>query len=234
MPFYNPFYNFGPEFWLYLLAFVIVMIAQAQVSGAYAKYRRVSTRRGYTGAQVARQILDANGLTNVPVEMSRGGQLSDHYDPSRRVVRLSPSVYQDSSIASVAVAAHEVGHAIQHKVHYPALAIRNRMLPAVNIASQLGWVALFIGLFFGYSEIVYIGLIGLIAMAVFQLVTLPIELNASNRAMKIITAQGFLFEDEIPMARKMLNAAAFTYIAALLSTLLNILRIFLIARRNDN
>ncbi|MGL5978083.1 MAG: zinc metallopeptidase [Erysipelotrichaceae bacterium] len=232
-----PFYfgsDFMQQYFIYILAFVVVMIAQARISSAYAKYRRVKTHRGYTGQQVARAILDRNGLQHVPVEMSNGGQLSDHYDPTRKVVRLSPSVFQDNTIASVAIAAHEVGHAIQHKVHYPALALRNKLLPVANISSQLGWVVLFIGFFMGSNSLVYVGIGALLVIAAFQLVTLPIELNASSRALKILVNDGYLDEEEKPMAKSMLSAAAFTYIAALLSTLLNILRIFLMTRRNND
>lgn len=226
------YYGFGPEFWLMILAAIIVAVAQAKISGSYAKYSRVATRRGMTGAQVARAILDQNGLQDIPVQISNG-QLSDHYDPRSRVIRLSPKVYNDASIASVAVAAHEVGHAIQHKVKYPAIGFRDALLPIVNISSSLGWFALAIGLFLQNGVLLQIGIISLIVIALFQFATLPLEFNASKRAIRLLETNTFIYEDEVPMAKSMLNAAAFTYVAALISSLLNILRMIAIANRNQ-
>lgn len=228
-----PFYYYGPEFFLVILAGLIVAIAQAKISGAYSKYSRVQTRRGVSGHDVARIILDQNGLQDVQIQISNG-QLSDHYDPRSRVVRLSPSVYNGSSVASVSVAAHEVGHAIQHKVKYPAIGFRDALLPLAKISSSLGWFVLFIGILFDYLLLTQIGIVALIVIAIFQLATLPLEFNASKRAVVLLEANNFLYEDETPMAKNMLNAAAFTYVAALISSLLTILRMVMISRRNRN
>lgn len=225
------------SYMLYLLGFVIVMMAQMSVQGAYQKYKKIANRKGYTGAQVARNILDKNGLSHVQVEVANGGVLSDHYDPTHHVVRLSADIYYNKSIASISVAAHEVGHAIQHKENYGLIALRNRLLPAASIASNLGWIVLFIGLFLfgGADNIVFqIGFLMLVVIVIFQLVTLPIELNASSRALKQLSANGYIYEDEAPECRAMLKAAAFTYLAALINSILQILRVLLIARRRND
>lgn len=221
---------------LYIAAFVIVMLAQAKVQNAYHRYKAMRNAYGYTGAYVARSILDSNGLQSIQVEVAKGGVLSDHYDPLQRIVRLSPDVYYNQSIASISIAAHEVGHAIQHKEHYGFIGLRNKLLPAASIASNLGWVTLFLGLFlFGPDSIVfYAGVIMLVIIVLFQLVTLPIEINASTRAMTQLVNLHCIQEEEKPACKAMLKAAAFTYIAALISSILNVLRVILIARRNDD
>lgn len=225
------------QFYLYILAFIIVMVAQAKVQGAYAKYKEIRNARNLTGAQVAREILDRNGLQDVLVEVSNNGVLSDHYDPTKKIVRLSSDIYYNTSIASISVAAHEVGHAIQHKEHYGAIALRNKLLPAANIASQLGWLSLIIGLMLINSMpyLFYMGIAMLIVIALFQLVTLPVEINASTRAVKLLGSYDMIYPEEKPYVENMLRAAAFTYIAALLATLANILRFILIAnsRKRD-
>lgn len=222
--------------YLYLLALLCVFWAQRQVQGAYQKYKHIENEKHISGAAVARSILDANGLQDVEIEVAQGGILSDHYDPTKHVVRLSPDIYYNCSIASLAVAAHEVGHAIQHKEQYGFIAIRNRLLPAAQIASNLGWLTLFLGLFFLYITPVflYIGIGMLVVIALFQLVTLPLELNASSRALLQLKQGSYVNEDEVSDCRSMLRAAAFTYLAALLSTIVQILRIVLIARHNDD
>lgn len=222
--------------YLYLLALLVVFWAQSQVQRTYQKYKHIENEKGISGADVARNILDANGLYDVNIEVAQSGILSDHYDPTKRVVRLSPDIYYNRSIASLAVSAHEVGHAIQHKEQYGFIAIRNRLLPAAQIASKLGWLTLFLGLFFLYITpvLLYIGIGMLVVIALFQLVTLPLEFNASSRALVQLQQGNLVNEDEVSDCRSMLRAAAFTYIAALLSTIVQILRIVLIARRNDD
>lgn len=222
--------------YLYLLALLCVFWAQRQVQGAYQKYKHIENEKRISGVNVARGILDANGLQDVQIEVAQGGILSDHYDPTKHVVRLSPDIYYNCSIASLAVAAHEVGHAIQHKEQYGFIAIRNKLLPAAQIASKLGWLTLFIGLFFLYATpiFLYIGIAMLVVIALFQLVTLPLELNASSRALVQLKQGNYVNDDEVSDCRSMLRAAAFTYLAALLSTIVQILRIVLIARRNDD
>ena len=215
---------------LYMIAFMVVMIAQMQVTGAYQKYRNVPSERGVTGAQVARRILDMNGLHHIGLEIT-SGTLGDHYDPSKKVVRLSHDVFYGSSIASVAVAAHEVGHAIQHKENYGFIALRNSILPICSFANSLAWPVLFIGLFFAMEPLLYIGIIMLVAVLVFQVITLPVEFNASSRALKILSSEGIIYEEEVSDAKSMLSAAAMTYVAAVVSSALQIMRFLLIANR---
>ncbi|HJC35693.1 MAG TPA: zinc metallopeptidase [Candidatus Merdibacter merdavium] len=233
------FYGFGygssTQYILYLLGILLAVIAQGWLSSTYSKYRAVANARGLSGAECARYILHRNGLDHIRVEMSRGGTLSDHYDPRAGVIRLSADIYQGTSIASLSVAAHECGHAIQHKENYAPLKIRDTMVPVVNLANQIGWVALFLGLvlFYRSSTLLMVGGIMLLVVLAFQLITLPVELNASSRALKILRADGMIMEQERPMASTMLKAAAFTYVASVLSTLLQILRVFLIAGSRD-
>ena len=233
------FYGFGygssTQYILYLLGILLAVIAQGWLSSTYSKYRAVANARGLSGAECARHILHCNGLDHIRVEMSRGGTLSDHYDPRAGVIRLSADIYQGTSIASLSVAAHECGHAIQHKENYAPLKIRDTMVPVVNLANQIGWAALFLGLllFYRSSTLLMVGGIMLLVVLAFQLITLPVELNASSRALKILRADGMIMEQERPMASTMLKAAAFTYVASVLSTLLQILRVFLIAGSRD-
>lgn len=216
---------------IYLLAIIIVLYAQMKVQSAYSKFSRIHSATGYKGYEIARMVLDSNGLYDVKVEMTRG-VLSDHYDPRSRVVRLSEEIYHGSTIASLAVATHEVGHAIQHATNYQALVFRNTILPFAQIGSSLGWVAIMIGFLTSSANILYIGIFLLLGLALFQFATLPVEFDASNRALKIL-GNGYLPSNELDGAKEMLSAAALTYVAALASTLLNILRIVLIARNRD-
>ena len=217
---------------LYLLALVLVVWAQFKVNGTYARYRNVSTRRGYRGVEAARMILNQNGLHDVKIEMATGGELSDHYDPQTNTVRLSKDVYYNDSIASVAISAHEVGHAIQHATNYGFIGLRNMILPYAMISSKLGWTILFLGLMFTLDSLFYIGIGMLCVIALFQLITLPVELNASKRALALLESNGIILAEEKRDCKTMLSAAAFTYIAALISTLLQILRL-LGRRRRD-
>ena len=207
---------------LYILALVLVVLAQFKVNGAYARYRNVATRRGYRGVEAARMILNQNGLHDVKIEVSTGGELSDHYDPQTNTVRLSRDVYYNDSIASVAISAHEVGHAIQHATNYGFIGLRNMILPYAMISSKLGWTILFLGIMFTLDSLFYIGIIMLCVIALFQLITLPVELNASKRALTLLESNGIILTEEKRDCKAMLSAAAFTYIAALISTLLQI------------
>ncbi len=217
---------------LYLAALVLVFWAQTKVNGAYARYRNVATRRGYRGFEAAKMILNKYGLYDVQVEMSAGGQLSDHYDPKTNTVRLSKDIYYNDSIASVAVAAHEVGHAIQHATNYSMIALRDKILPIAMISSQFGWTILMMGLLFTLDSLFYIGIAMLCVIALFQLITLPVELDASKRALKILSEEGIIISEEQADCKAMLSAAAFTYIASLIATLLQIIRL-LSRRRRD-
>ena len=199
--------------------------AQAQVSGAYNRYSRVRVSRGMTGAMAARRILDDNGLTGVRVERV-AGKLSDHYDPGERVVRLSAGVYDSDSVASLGVAAHECGHAVQHATHYAPLTFRNAIIPITNFGSKLSIPLIIVGLFLS-GTLVDIGLLLFSLVAVFQLVTLPVEFNASSRALATLENGNFLDRRELEGARKVLRAAALTYVAALLVSVAQLRRLIL-------
>lgn len=222
------------QYLLYIAAFAVIMIANARMQSAYHRYRKIDTEKGYTGAQTARMILDANGLQDVTVQLSNGGSLSDHYNPMDHTVNLSADIYYKTSIASVSVAAHEVGHAIQHKEGYGAIELRNRILPLANIASQLGWGVLFLGLIFSIRPLLMLGIAALCIVAVFQIITLPIEFNASKRALMQLESLAIVDEAEQADAQSMLKAAALTYVAALINTVFQILRMLLISGRRNN
>ena len=215
------------DFMLYLVALILVCWSQFKVNGAYTRYRNVATRRGYRGFEVARMILNQNGLHDVNVEMATGGQLSDHYDPKTKTVRLSRDIYYNDSIASVSVAAHEVGHAIQHATNYAMISLRDLILPYAVVSSKLGWTILFLGIMFTMDALFYVGVAMLGVIALFQLVTLPVELNASKRALTLLQSNGIILAEEKNDCKAMLSAAAFTYIAALISTVLQILRLMI-------
>lgn len=231
--FFNPFYFEMAGFGFVILSMVISLVASSMVNSSYAKYSKVNTIEGRTGADIARLILSSKGINDVDVVMSQGGQLSDHYDPLKKVVALSPKVYNDSTIASVAVAAHEVGHAIQHNEAYAFIGLRNRILPAAVVAGKFAMIPIMIG-FLANNNLFWVG-IGLLGItALFQLVTLPVEFNASFRAISIIDSEGLLVDSEQDGAKKMLTAAALTYVAALAATVLNILRLIAIRNSRNN
>ena len=219
-------------FLLIVPAMLIAMFAQARVNTTFNRYSRVYSRRGITAAQVARSILDANGLYEVQV-MRVSGHLTDHYDPRTNVVRLSDSVYTSSSIASIGVAAHEVGHAIQHATDYAPLTIRSAIIPITNLGSQLSMPLILLGILFSAQPLVEIGILAFSLMAVFQLVTLPVEFNASNRAIRTLAADGYLDQEELSGAKQVLGAAAMTYVAALITSLAQLFRLILLFGRRD-
>lgn len=204
------------------------MWAQSAVQGKYRHFSGVPTDNRITGYQVARKILDDQGLQNVEIQVSQRGVLSDHYDPKTNTVNLSPSVYNESSVASVAIAAHEVGHAIQYAEHYGVIGLRNVLLPATIVSSYLGWIIALIGLLAYIDPLFYIGLAMLGVIALFQLITLPLEFDASSRALRILEEGQYITMDEVADSRSMLNAAAMTYVAAFLAAMINILRLVLI------
>lgn len=229
---------FDPTVILLIPAILLTLYAQGKVQRAYRKFSGVQSRRGITGAQAARRILDANGLQHVQIEMTRG-TLTDHYDPKAQVMRLSSQVYHDASIASVSIAAHESGHAIQHGTGYGFLAFRNAIVPVVNIASGLSWPLLLVGIIISSTGrivtgnlIFDIGILFFAAVVVFHLVTLPVELNASSRAIAQLEHLGIIGVDEISGAKRVLSAAAMTYMAALATAVLNLLRLLLIRGRD--
>lgn len=233
-----PYGMFDPTVILLVPAIIFTLYAQSKVNRAYRKFAGIQNRRHITGAQAARRVLDANGLQNVRIEMT-GGTLTDHYDPRGRVMRLSPRVYNDASIASVSIAAHESGHAVQHAVGYGFLTFRNAIVPVVNLMSTLSWPLLIIGLIIGGTgraatgNMVFdIGVIFFAAVVLFHLITLPVEFNASSRAIAQLQSLGIVGADEIAGARKVLSAAAMTYVAALATAVMNLIRILLIRERD--
>lgn len=218
---------------LVLLGAVITLVAQFFINSKYSKYKKISISKGLTGVEVARQILDENGLTEIYVTET-SGVLSDHYDPNRKVVRLSKDVFHGNTIAAVSVAAHECGHAIQHKEGYFFIKLRGFMVPFVNFASKFGYIAIMIGLLFSWLDLAWAGIGLLLLILLFQLVTLPTELDASKRALAILNRDGILDSHELDGGREMLRAAAFTYVAGLATTLLEILRLILILSNRDD
>lgn len=213
------------------IAFIITLISQLSVSIAYSKYKKKLNNKDLTGYDTARKILDKNGLKDIMI-LETTGNLTDHYDPTKKVIKLSTDIYHGSSIASLAVAAHECGHAIQDKESYKPMRIRSKIIPTVNLCTRLGYLAIAIGAFCSY-KLIEIGIILLLTLLAFQIITLPVEFNASKRALKELKKQKLLDKDDISSARKMLVAAAFTYVASMLSTLLNILRYALIFMDRD-
>ncbi len=228
-------YYYGFDYTWYLLvlpAFLLALWAQFRVQSTYAKYSRVRSVRGRTAAEVARQILDDHGLGYVQVDRI-GGKLTDNYDPRSNIVHLSQEVYDSSSIAAIGVAAHECGHAVQHAEEYGPLKLRSAIIPITNIGSSLSIPLFLIGLLFNFSILMNIGILLFGLVALFQLITLPVEFNASRRALSTIGERGLLTDDEAHGAKKVLSAAALTYVAALASSLAQLLRLVLISRRRD-
>lgn len=220
------------SFIILIPALVIAAYAQFKVSSTFEKYSKHGSRNGYSGAQVARTLLDSNGLYDVPVEVIPG-KLTDHYDPTKRAMRLSQEVFYGNSVAAIGVAAHETGHAIQHSKHYAPLIIRNSIVPVVNFGSSMSWILFVAGMIFGLKGLVSIGIVLFSAVVIFQIITLPVEFNASSRALKILDAKGILYPEELSMAKSVLSAAAMTYVAAALTAIANLLRLIVISRRND-
>lgn len=216
---------------MYIVYFAVILLlplyAQMKVKGTYRKFSEVPAQRGMTGAQVARMILDHHGLTDVRVVPTQG-VLSDHYNPATKTVALSESNYYESSLAGIAVAAHEVGHAIQHKEAYSFLTLRAKLVPVANISSNMSWVFVMIGIFASSSGFLLLGIILLSAGVIFQVVTLPVEFDASKRAMNEVVSLGIIGNNEETGARKVLNAAALTYVAAAAVAVLELLRLVLI------
>ncbi|MDP4083863.1 MAG: zinc metallopeptidase [Bacillota bacterium] len=225
---------------MYFIYFAIIILiplwAQSKVRGAFSKYSRVPSTKGLKGAEIAREILNANGLYHVNIEEARGF-LSDHYDPRTKTVRLSPEIYHGHSIAASAVASHECGHAIQDKDGYAFLRLRHALVPVANFGSNFSWILIMVGFLVHLSGAVLLGIIFMAAAVLFQIITLPVELNASNRAMNQIVFLGLIRDNEERETRKVLNAAALTYVAAAAVAVLELLRLILIytgMNRNNN
>jgi len=204
---------YDPTFILVLPALLLALYAQVKVKSTFARYLQDRSYVGLTGAQVARQILNANGLHNVSVERV-GGELTDHYDPRSETVRLSPQVYDGTSVAAVGVAAHEVGHAVQHARGYVPLGLRTSLFPVAAVGSQMAFPLFMLGFLFSMDVLMLVGIWFFIAALAFQLITLPVEFNASRRALAALQSGGYLTQAEVPKAKAVLSAAALTYVAA--------------------
>jgi Zn-dependent membrane protease YugP len=231
---YYPMY-FDSTYWLIIVGVIICLAASARVKSAFNKYSKVRSYSGMTGAQAAERILHAEGIYDVKVQHIRGN-LNDHYDPRNKVLNLSDSTYGASSVAAIGVAAHECGHAIQHAHSYAPLVFRNAIVPVVNFASGISWILIIIGLFISSSSsslLINLGIICFSAAVLFQLVTLPVEFNASKRALVLLETRGILGSEEIVQTKKVLSAAALTYVAAAAASILQLLRlVFLFGGRN--
>ncbi len=225
-------YNFI-TYGLTFISLIITLIAQSFVSSSYSKYSKIRNKRGITGSEAARYLLDKNGLSDINVVETKG-YLSDHYDPTRKVIRLSSDNYHNDSIGAVSVACHECGHAIQDKENYTFMRIRAKLVPFVNFSSYAGYFAIVLGVLFSSINLIWAGIIAEIVILLFQLITLPVEINASKRALKEMDYSHFLDSNELKQGRTMLTAAALTYVASVATTLIQILRLILMFGRRDD
>lgn len=220
------------EIILFILGIIVVVYAQSHIMKTYHETMRIRNHKMLSGQEVARRILDTNGLEDIYV-VQVSGELTDHYDPGRNVIRLSNHVFQDDSIASLAVAAHECGHAIQKKEGYLFYRLRSALVPVVNLVSYLGYFVIIISAFAGITAYLLLGILMLLAILIFQLVTLPVEIDASKRGMREIERLNLAQKEEMPNIANMLKAAAMTYVASLASTILNLLRLIFIYQDRD-
>lgn len=229
---FYPGFFFDPTYVLILIGVAISMVASSKMNTTFQKYQRVGSRSGLTGREAAARVLQANGIYDVTIEHIVGN-LTDHYDPRTKTLRLSDATYNQPSVAAIGVAAHECGHAIQHQVGYVPLKLRGALVPIVNFGSTISWPLILIGLLFNSQSshlFINLGIILFSTAVLFQLVTLPVEFNASNRALKALSNTGLLYDDEIAMTRKVLGAAAMTYVAGAAATALQLLRILILTR----
>lgn len=224
-------FYWDPTYILVLIGAVISAIASMNVSRAYSKFGKVVGRRGLTAEQIAATILREAGIHDVRIDRIRGN-LTDHYSPNEKVLRLSDSVYGSTSVAAIGVAAHECGHAIQHHEGYGPLKLRSASVPIANIGSRLSWPIILLGILLGWTGLAQIGVVLFTFVVLFQLITLPVEFNASSRALRILEGRGMLAQDELEGAAKVLKAAALTYVASLFSSILQLLRLVLLTRGN--
>ena len=230
---YYGYYYYDPTYMLIVISALISLFAQFLVNSRFSKYSRVRSRSGMTGAQAAERILQSQGIYDVAIQRV-SGKLTDHYDPRNKTLNLSDAVYASTSVAAVGVAAHECGHAIQHARGYAPLSFRSALVPVANIGSQLSWLFIILGIFFGGSHtFIMVGILMFSAAVLFQLVTLPVEFNASGRALKLLSETGILQKDEVSDTRKVLSAAALTYVAAATTAVLQLLRLLRLFGGND-
>ena len=233
------YYGFGwdPTYMLVLIGVIVCMAASAKMNAAFRKYARVPSHNGLTGREAAERILRSQGIYDVRVERTPGN-LTDHYDPRNKVLRLSDATYNAASVAAVGVAAHECGHALQHAKGYAPLSVRALLVPAANFGSSIAWPLILIGLFMSgdmSAMLLNLGILAFSLAVLFQLVTLPVEFNASGRALALLKSSGMLYESEVKDVRKVLTAAALTYVAGAASAILQLLRILILTggRRDD-
>lgn len=232
--FYGYRYYFDPTYILIIIGVVISLLASAKVKSTFAKYSNVRSMAGLTGAQAAERILRNAGIFDVSVQRI-SGHLTDHYDPKNKVLRLSDSVFGSTSVAAIGVAAHECGHAIQHNKEYAPLKIRTALVPIANFGATLSWPLILIGVLLSWSEtLITLGIVLFCAAVLFQLVTLPVEFNASNRAVKILASTGMLSDREVSQTKQVLGAAALTYVAAAAASILQLLRLIILFGGNRN
>lgn len=234
---FYPYFYFDPTYVLVLIGVIICMVASAKMNSTFSKYSRVRSRSGLTGREAAEMVLQSMGIYDVRVERV-SGNLTDHYDPRSKVLRLSDSTYNSPSVAAIGVAAHECGHAMQHARGYAPLSLRSALVPIANFGSTIAWPLILLGfLFTGETSamLLKIGVLAFSLAVLFQLVTLPVEFNASRRAMQVLGSNGMLYQDELSATKKVLTAAALTYVASAASAILQLLRIILLTgrRRND-
>ena len=227
------YYYYDPTYILVLAGVVISLLASWKVKSTFAKYSKVGNSRGMTAREVAEHILQDAGIYDVAIEQV-GGELTDHYSPKEKVLRLSTSVCNSTSVAAIGVAAHECGHAIQHANEYAPIKVRNAIVPVVNIGQQLSIPLIMLGLVLSLTGLVNIGIFLFSFVLIFQVITLPVEFNASGRALRILDERNFLMGDEMKGAKAVLTAAAMTYVAAVISSALQLLRLVLLSRRRDD
>ncbi len=222
------YYGWDPTYLLLIIGMLLSLGASSKLKSTFSRYSRVRSASGMTGAQAARKILNSRGLYDVQV-LPISGNLTDHYDPRTRRVCLSQASYNQTSLAAVGVAAHECGHAVQHAEHYGPLNLRSSLVPVANLGSTLAWPLFLVGLLFSMRPLLTAGIVLFSAAVLFQLVTLPVEYNASARALRLLTETGILGTDEVRGSRKVLSAAALTYVAALAGSILQLLRLIILA-----
>ena len=229
-------WGFDGTYVLIILAFLISALVSAKMNATFSKYSKVRSYCGMTGAQAAQRILSSAGIYDVRIEHV-SGKLTDHYDPSNKVLRLSDAVYGNTSIAAIGVAAHECGHAVQHARNYVPLSVRSAIVPVANFGSQLSWPLFLAGLIFSFRPLLMIGILLFCAALLFQIVTLPVEFNASARALRMLDETGIMGRQEIRGTKKVLRAAAMTYVATVIGSLLQLLRLLILSgafRRRDD
>ena len=230
MPYY--YYGFDPTYFLVIIGAVICMIASARVKSTYNKYSQYRSASGMTGAQAAQRILNSAGIYDVTIQHV-SGNLTDHYNPSAKTLNLSDSVYNSTSVAAVGVAAHECGHAIQHDEGYSFLRFRTMLFPIASFGSQFSFILILLGLFFGsFSVLIDVGIILFSFAVLFQIVTLPVEFNASSRALALLSDNGILYDSEVDQTKKVLSAAAMTYVASAATAIIQLARLLMLRGRN--